>query len=364
MSAPILHVVGQVHVGPEETRDELWVIDGRISFTGPGPGSAAEVETVHGHVIPGMVDAHAHIGLGPGGPVEPERAVAQGYANRDAGALLIRDAGSPVDNCWVQDREDLPRLIRAGRHIARTKRYIPGVAHEVEPDQLVEFVRREARAGDGWVKLVGDWIDRGRGDLAPCWPVDVLTQAIAAAHEEDARVTAHCFGEQSLVDFAAAGTDCIEHASGLVEDTIDAFATQQIAIVPTLINIDNFPKFAAAGRKKFPGYAGHMLDLHRRRYDTISAAAEAGVPIFAGTDSGGQLPHGLIALEVIELGKTALGAAGALAAATWGAREWLGRPGLAEGAEADFVVYLDDPREDLRMLVRPHRIVLRGKAVR
>ncbi|MCB1252123.1 MAG: amidohydrolase family protein [Austwickia sp.] len=364
MSAPVLHVVGQVHVGPQETRDEVWVIDGRISFSGPAPGSAAEVETVRGHVIPGMVDAHAHLGLGPGGPVDEDRAVAQGYANRDAGALLIRDAGSPVDNRWAQDRDDLPRLIRAGRHIARTKRYIPGVAHEVEPDQLVDYVRQEARAGDGWVKLVGDWIDRDRGDLAPCWPVDALTAAVAAAHEEGARVTAHCFGEQSLADFAAAGTDCIEHASGLVEDTIDAFAAQQIAIVPTLINIDNFPNFAAAGRKKFPGYAAHMLDLHRRRYATISAAAEAGVPIYAGTDAGGQLPHGLIALEVIELGKTALGAAGALAAATWNARQWLGYPGLEEGAEADLLVYLDDPRDDLRMLIRPHRIVLRGRSVR
>ena len=145
-------------------------------------------------------------------------------------------------------------------------------------------------------------------------------------------------------------------------DTVERFAAQQIAIVPRLINIDNFPVFAAAGRAKFPSYAAHMLDLHARRYATISAAAEAGVPIYAGTDAGGQLPHGLIALEVIELGKTALGPSGALAAATWAARDWLGRPGLEEGEEADFLVYTDDPRDDLRMLIRPHRIVLRGRA--
>ena len=365
MSAPVLHVVGQVHVGPEEVRDELWIIDGRISYTAPTtPSAAAQVETVRGHVIPGMVDAHAHIGLGPEGPVDHDRAEAHAFADRDGGALLVRDAGSPVDNRWVQDRDDLPRLIRAGRHIGRTRRYIPGVANEVEPDQLVAAVREQARAGDGWVKLVGDWIDRDRGDLAPCWPVDVLTEAIAAAHEEGARVTAHCFGEQSLADFAAAGTDCIEHASGLVPDTVDAFAAAGIAIVPTLINIANFPKFASAGRAKFPSYAAHMLDLHARRYETISAAAEAGVPIYTGTDAGGQLPHGLVALEVIELGTTALGAAGALAAATWNARSWLGRPGIEEGAEADLLVYVDDPVVDLRMLIRPYRIVLRGRPVR
>ncbi len=362
MSAPVLHVHGQIHVGPEEIRDEMWVIDGRISFD--PPSGAAEVESVRGHVIPGMVDAHCHVGLEKHGAVDRERAEAHALADRDAGTLLVRDAGSPADTRWVQDREDLPRLIRAGRHIARTKRYIPNFAHEIEPDQLVEYVRQEARAGDGWVKLVGDWIDRGRGDLGTCWPVDVLTQAIAAAHEEGARVTAHCFGEESLRDFAAAGTDCIEHATGLVPDTIDAFAAQGIAIVPTLVNILNFPDFAEAGRAKFPSYAAHMLDLHARRYDTVSAAHEAGVPIYCGTDAGGQLPHGLVAHEVIELAKTRLGPRGALAAATWSGRAWLGWPGIEEGAEADVLVYLDDPLSDLRVLSRPHRTLLRGRLVR
>ena len=34
-------------------------------------------------------------------------------------------AGSPADTRWIDDRADLPRIIRAGRHIARTRRYIP-----------------------------------------------------------------------------------------------------------------------------------------------------------------------------------------------------------------------------------------------
>ena len=57
---------------------------------------------------------------------------------------------------------------------------------------------------------------------SPCWPADVLADAVAAAHEEGARVTAHCFGEESLRDLAAAGTDCVEHACGLEPDTIAA----------------------------------------------------------------------------------------------------------------------------------------------
>ena len=53
----------------------------------------------------------------------------------------------------------------------------------------------------------------------------------------------------------------------------------------------------------------------------------------------------------------------ALDAATWGARAWLGRPGIAEGESADLVVYQEDPRQDVRVLAAPHRIILRGRVV-
>ncbi|MFK5583657.1 amidohydrolase family protein [Serinicoccus sp. LYQ131] len=352
-----LHITGRIITGPDEELEDVWVVDGRVCLSPPTTG---DVETVHGYALPGLVDAHCHVGLEAHGAVDDARAEEHALAERDAGALLLRDAGSPADTRWVQERDDLPRLIRAGRHIARTRRYIRDFAWEIEPEDLVAYVRQEARNGDGWVKLVGDWIDRETGDLGTCWPVDVLTEAIAAAHEEGARVTAHCFAEQSLVDFAAAGTDCIEHATGLVDETIDTFAAQGIAIVPTLVNIDNFPMFADAGRGKFPTYADHMMDLYSRRYETVAKAHEAGVAVYVGTDAGGQLPHGLVAQEVHALTKVGMSPVQAIGAATWGARAWLGRPGIAEGESADLVVYRDDPREDVRTLADPYRVVLRG----
>ena len=356
-----LHVTGRILLSAEEVIDELWVIDGRISFTPPTTG--ADWDTVSGWVVPGFVDAHCHVGLGKQGAVDAQTSEAQALADRDAGTLLMRDAGSPADTRWIDERDDLPKIIRAGRHIARTKRYIRNYAHEVEPEQLVSRVRAEARAGDGWVKLVGDWIDRELGDLAPCWPVDVLTEAIAAAHDEGARVTAHCFGEQSLRDFAAAGTDCIEHATGLEDDTIAAFAAQGITIVPTLVNIETFPSIAAPAQEKFPDYHRHMLELHERRFATIAAAHEAGIPVMVGTDAGGSLPHGLVAHEMELLTRAGMTHTEALDAATWGARDWLGRPGIDEGEDADLVVLDADPREDVRTCATPRSIVLRGATV-
>ena len=81
------------------------------------------------------------------------------------------------------------------------------------------------------------------------------------------------------------------------------------------------------------------------------AAYEAGVPIYAGTDAGGVLPHGGIAGEVAELAAYGIPAEDALGAASWRAREWLGcNATLDEGAPADFVVYDADPRQDVAVL--------------
>ncbi|MEU8959658.1 amidohydrolase family protein [Streptomyces sp. NPDC048518] len=359
----VLHVKGRVLVGPEDVRDELWVVGGRVTYDRPAGTAAGDVRTVQGWALPGLVDAHCHVGLDAHGPVDAATAEKQALTDREIGALLLRDAGSPSDTRWIDDREDLPKIIRAGRHIARTRRYIRNYAHEIEPEDLVAYVAQEARRGDGWVKLVGDWIDREAGDLTACWPRDAVREAIAEAHRLGARVTAHCFAEDSLRDLVEAGIDCIEHATGLTDDTIPLFAERGVAIVPTLVNIATFPDLAAGGEKKFPRWSDHMRRLHARRYDTVRSAYDAGVPVFAGTDAGGSLAHGLVAAEIVELTRAGIPAVDALSATTWGAREWLGRPGLAEGAPADLVVYGADPREDVRVLAAPRRVVLNGRVV-
>jgi imidazolonepropionase-like amidohydrolase len=352
----VLHLRGPVLVGPDEEVPEAWVVGGRLTFERP----AGDATVLEGWVLPGLADAHCHIGLDAHGEVPADVAEEQARTDRDAGTLLVRDAGQPGDTRWIDERDDLPVVIRAGRHIARSRRYVRNYGVEVEPDALVDAVREQAVRGDGWVKLVGDWIDRDLGDLAPCFPLDALRPAIAAAHELGARVTAHCFGEDCLPDLMAAGIDCIEHATGLTDETVRTAAAQGIAIVPTLINIATFPSIAAAGEGKFPTYGEHMRALHARRYDTVLTAHEAGIPVYAGTDAGGSLAHGRIADEVRELHAAGLSRTDALGAATWRARSWLGRPGLEEGAQADLVVYAEDPRLTLDVLAHPSYVVLRG----
>jgi imidazolonepropionase-like amidohydrolase len=359
VTAP-LHLSGVLL--PDGEHRDVWVRDGRFTFE-QVPG--AETVSRNGWLLPGLVDAHCHIGIARGGGhVEDHEGLReQALVDRAAGVLALRDCGSPVDTRALDDDPDLPRIIRAGRHIAAPRRYIPGLGVEVQPEQLVDEVRVQARRGDGWVKLVGDWIDRGVGDLAPEWPADVVRAAIAAAHEEGAKVTAHTFGTDALPALIGAGIDCIEHGTGLTEELIGEMAARGTAVVPTLINVENFPGFAAAGEQKFPTYASTMRRLYAGSGAVVRAAFEAGVPVFAGTDAGGGIAHGRVADEIRALSAAGLPAEEALAAGSWRARAWLGLPCIEEGAPADVVVYDADPRADLDALQRPRRTILRGRVV-
>ncbi|HEY7052965.1 MAG TPA: amidohydrolase family protein [Mycobacterium sp.] len=337
---------------------EWWIADGKLFAE---PISNADTVFDGGWILPGLVDAHCHVGIGADGPVELDEAVTQAEDERDAGALLLRDCGSPIDTRSLDDRDDLPRIIRAGRHLARPKRYSRGLPIDIEdPSQLPEAVAAQALRGDGWVKLVGDWIDRDIGDLAPLWSDDVLKAAIDTAHANGARVTAHVFGEDALPGLVGAGIDCIEHGTGITAGVIDLMLEHGTALVPTLINVDNFAKFADAATK-YPTYAAHMRSLHATSRERVGAAREAGVPIYAGTDAGTGIAHGRVADEVDALKGIGMDATTALGAACWAARNWLRRPGLQHGASADVICYADDPRTGAAVLNRPDCVILRGR---
>ena len=125
----------------------------------------------------------------------------------------------------------------------------------------------------------------------PCWPADVLARAIAAAHEEGARVTAHCFGED-----VAARPRRRRHrlhrarTAACEPDTIASFAAQGIAIVPTLVNIETFPQIAEPARREVPRLPPpHAATCTTGGTTTVAAAREAGIPVYVGTDAGGSL---------------------------------------------------------------------------
>jgi len=359
-----LHLAGPVRLGDDDVRPEAWVVGGRLTFERPS-GEATRVE---GWAVPGLVDVHCHVGLDAAGATDRATARAQALADRDAGVLLVRDAGSPLDTSWVHDEPDLPRLVRCGRHLALPKRYLRGYGRELaDARELPDAVAEEAARGDGWVKLVADWIERAEGaaaDLRPLWPDDVLAEAVARAHAAGSRVTAHSFAEESLPGLLAAGVDCLEHGTGLTASMIDEVAARGIAVTPTLLQVERFEAIAQQADGRYPVYAAHMRRMHARRHAHVRDLADAGVRLLVGTDAGGTIAHGQVAAECAELATAGVAALDVLAAASWRARDYLGAPPLDEGAEADVVVYPADPSLDTAVLAAPSAVILRGRRLR
>lgn len=364
----------------------------------PGAGAPLTRRAGEGYLIPGgLVDVHCHIGLGPGGAVDRPTALAQARTAAGAGMGLIRDCGAPTDTHWLEDpaqvraawaegaagmaaqgargavepdgRRDrvgegdrepgaggtppLPRLIRAGRHLARPKRYLRGFAEELDsPGDLVEAVARQAGSGDGWVKIVADWIDRSQGadaDIAPLWPAPVLAEAVAAAHEAGARVTAHTFSRAALGPLIEAGVDCLEHATGAGPEEIAEIAARGIAVTPTFLQVDYFPSFAEQAGGKYPRYAATVTALHAAHDEQVAAMHAAGVRLLPGSDAGGTLPHDSLPAELLAWRRAGLADAQILHLATLSAREFLGVP--ADPRQAGPVTYPRDPAEDLTALL-------------
>jgi imidazolonepropionase-like amidohydrolase len=161
-----------------------------------------------------------------------------------------------------------------------------------------------------------------------------------------------------------AGVDSVEHGTGLSEEDIDEMVRRGTSLVPTMLNVDRFEGIAAQAEEKFATYAAHMRRLAKRFPSVVAKAYEAGVPIYVGSDAGGGIEHGRAADEMLRLHEQAgMSTMDVLRAGSWGARAWLGFPGLTAGGLADLVVYDEDPRTDLRVLRSPRVVVLRGRPV-
>ena len=356
-------LAGPVLAGDGVEHARAWVLDGRITYERP---RHIDVETISGWALPGFVDMHCHLAVGPSGPVDGDLIAKYAVIERDAGTLLVRDTGSTVALDVLDGRDDVPRVIRSGRFIARPKRYLKGYAVEIAPDDLPSEAARQATASAGWVKIIADWIDRDLGDEADLTPLFTPTQladAVRQAHAVGARLTAHTFATESLDGLLDAGFDCIEHGTGMTGEHMERAAARGVPVVPTLLQVANFAGFAAQAGERFPRFAQRMQTMYERRYTQVGQMHDAGVTLLVGTDAGTSIAHGDLAREAAEMARC-MPAADVVAAATWKARHFLGAPVLAEGDPADVVVVADDPRTRIEVLAEPVAVLLGGRRFR
>ena len=102
-------------------------------------------------------------------------------------------------------------------------------------------------------------------------------------------------------------------------------AERQVALVPTMIQLDNFEPFAARGEAKFPTYAEHMRSLYADTGSTCSAPPTTrACRSMPAPTPGGYQPHGLVGTRDGAARPSSARAEYALGAGSWRARDWLG----------------------------------------
>lgn len=204
---------------PSSELQDVYVVDGMFTFK---EQSASESIVEEGWIVPGLVDAHAHLALAsPSDSTSSSELVrASARAHLDVGVLVIREPGGPDHaSSDISTDEDLPRVQSAGRFLAPPGGYFPGLTREVSASQLPKAVSEEAKAGSGWVKIIGDSFGP-MSQIVVHWDRKTLRSAAEAAHEAGARITIHTGMPSVIEDAIVSGFDCIEHGTGMTRELL------------------------------------------------------------------------------------------------------------------------------------------------
>jgi len=335
-------------------------------------------------VVPGLVDAHVHLvwsgGTDPVGLVDREgeqltllRAAGHARDQLRAGITTVRDLGSNWDAAIhvarAVDRGALegPTIIASGRTVIMTGGHDPfwGLPCDGE-DAVVRGVRTQVAAGAGVIKTAatGGVYGRCEGEEVGASELthDELRALAGEAHRRGRKVAVHALGTDGIRAAVAAGVDTVEHGVFLTEDIVEDMLRRGTVLCPTVAVYRRIadglaPDYATAK-------AAEVVTAHRA---SVAMAREAGVPIIAGTDAGAPgMPHPSLLDEVAALLDLGLTPLEALRAATSGAADALGLPGVGRvgvGSPADLVVVDGDPLADPGVLRTPWAVVRRQEVV-
>jgi imidazolonepropionase-like amidohydrolase len=350
-----------------------WIRPGDAEEAAPG---ARVVDAVGATIVPGLVDAHAHL-TGTGGAhwidrfADPPAVLAAvGEENAalawQAGVRWVRDVGSPVvvdpvdgrrraAALGVRDRlrgrAGFPEIRAAGSWVTRAGA-LPGriSAAAANADQLLALAIGQLDDGADLVKL---YLGAPDGGPTPPWSTAEVRRVVDAVHARGARVAAHASRIAAIRTAVNAGVDTIEHGNELDAYTARRMRETGTILVSTLTVLHSWlsfsttttiPQFAAASSVR------RIQDQLAGAEAAVRNARAAGVAIAAGSDAGGGSPRANhIGWEFQNLVRAGLPPVEALAAVTWRGGEALAEPEagvLGEGSPARFFLVHGDPLSD------------------
>lgn len=358
--------------------NQIILVEGRdIKAVGSNvtiPTSATVIDLSRQTVMPGMMDAHAHLCMNTLHKQHAndyyitslvdsnaKRAI-QGSVNArsmlEYGFTTVRDIGNEGNYACVEVRRainsgliDGPTFITAGRIIApyggqfflqpdRPNLGEPEYFFADTRDEIRKAVRQNLHYGATVIKLVVD-------DQRYIYSVDDIKTAIEEAHASGVKLAAHAWTAAGALNAAKAGVDSIEHAVAITDEALAIAKQNNVAIVPIPFTEVN----AALGGN--PG--GNKESNQKMFVDPVRRAHKAGVTLVWGPDvifNTNEYPRGRLSIDTVDDWKlTGIPSLVILQTLTTNPAKLLGlektHGAIKPGMRADIIAVRDNPLEKI-----------------
>lgn len=352
--------------------------------------TAPDVDLPEATLLPGLIEAHAHLFL-EGGELDAEKRAA--YLQRTPGQLLavarerlpklvrlgiagVRDAGDK-DGVGLalsrlgegESRPLMPYVESPGAAIHHKGRYGSFMADALEnhasPRACVEA---RVAAGADRIKLIPTGIinfKKAAVTAEPQMTTEEVAEIVAAAKAWQRQTFAHASGDLGIDRAIDGGVDSIEHGFFLRDDQLAKLRDRRIAWVPTFAPVQKQVDHAAI-MKWEPEIVTNLRGILARHAASLAKAHEMGVIIVAGSDAGSYgVAHGVDFLYELELMERAgmpsiavINAATGVSAERLGYKERIGR--IEAGCLPRFILTRHSPVETVSNLRKARTVVFDG----
>jgi imidazolonepropionase-like amidohydrolase len=370
--------------------DRIVAVDDR------GPAGDADVVDLSGlTVLPGLIDAHVHMGHSSEmrAVLNMELSIAERAADIfrnlretvEAGFTAVRDCGGidhgimrtvgrglvPGPRIWASASP----LVQCGGHGHLGSPFLPpdetfhfrvrgltAVGRISDgPDEVRKAARECFRQGASFLKMAvtGGVVSISDSLKDTQFTVEEIAVAVQEAKARHTYVTVHAHNVAGILNAVAGGVECIEHGTGIDEQTATLMARHHVHLVPTLaiarVLEENFDQHGLP-----PQIRERVGDTYAGMVGGLLAAREAGVLVGSGSDLIGprQNRRGLeIALKAGIIGAmAAIKSATSVNAKIMRVDDQIGA--VAPGKLADLVAVDFDPLAEPGLFDDPDRVVL------
>lgn len=387
------------------------VSDGMIEAVGPAdqvdvPGGARVIDLGQSTVMPGIIDAHAHLSIRP--DTRTLEGQLEGMTQPDAKqmARIVRDIRvqllSGVTTLYVVGEvhyNDIhaaeavadgvipgPRIYPSGNFISTTAGHGPAEYRTTNgPWEMRTFVRQNYEMGAHHMKLtITDRARVGPNNGTPYAPgesnytKEEIDAVVDELHRLGIEATAHANGE-SIRLAVEAGVNSIQHGGNLTPELMDLLVDNDVGFINTYTigyqgsfdewgfldnEANSIGDWLERGRQvhqKALAASPGRASRRQERLDQLMAAKERGVKVGIGTDS----MHGFMPLEMENLVAAGFTPLEAIRAATGINAEIVGIADevgtIQVGKYADIVGIDGRPDEDIRALANVEFVMVGGR---